>query len=153
MLTEIGYITGWAIYLTCSLILFFGLNPILKWFKFRFIQLFFKTLIFAVLFTPIMAVPEQSLWAPANITAVFSYVQGDELQATQAGLFILVAWCCLGLLASLLVIFRKLTHTEPKPVKKKRSTEAPATSSRTKTKQSAVRKRAKQPKKRIAPHF
>ena len=114
MLTELGYVAAWAIYLLCAVMLYWGLGPIFRVCGPKVIQYFLRSFIVVILFTPAVSVPEQSLWAPAYLVALYGYIEGEEILATKAALFMAGGWCVIGLLLSLSYVFGKLRRSGTK---------------------------------------
>jgi len=112
MLTQYSYLTAWAIYLGSSLFFYLMLWPLFKRLSPRPVQLFFRALIAVLLFTPGMSVPEQGLWAPAYIVVLFSVMQQEEVMALNAAMFMVGAFCVMGLLFALTYIVRRLADAD-----------------------------------------
>ncbi len=108
MLTQFSYISAWSIYLGCGLFLYLILWPLYKRLGPRPVQLFFRALVAVVIFTPAISVPEQGLWAPAYIVALFSVMQHEEVMALNAAMFMAGAFCILGLMFALTYIAKRL---------------------------------------------
>ncbi|MDG9667948.1 hypothetical protein ONV78_09410 [Hahella sp. CR1] len=123
MLTDFGYIAGWVAYLLAALALYALMMPLFNRCGPRPVQLFLRSLLAVVLFTPAMSVPKDGLWAPAHIVAAYNWLQHDDNAALQAGLLMLAAWCVIGLLFALQVVLGKLFVTaKPAPAKPRRRT-------------------------------
>ncbi|WP_020406651.1 hypothetical protein [Hahella ganghwensis] len=146
MLTQFGYLSAWAIYLVAGLVFYFAMWPLFKRLGPRPVQLFFRALVAAVLFTPAISVPEQGLWAPAYIVALASLMQNDEVRALHASMFMAGSLCVIGLLFALEFILGKLGRggqkAAPKAaVDKKAQKSADKKPKKPKVKKTAVRER------------
>jgi len=105
MLTEFDYVVAWIIYLVCAAGLYWTLSRIIKWLKFPVLIYFFNSVLAVMLFTPAISVPDENLWAPAYVVAVYGYIQDEQLLATQAALYMLGAWCIVGFILILNYLF------------------------------------------------
>ena len=101
MLNDFDYVVAWCVYFVCAVGLYWCLGLVFRYFRPKALEYLARSLIAVALFTPAMTVPEQNLWAPALIVAIYSYVQDDVLLATQAAMYMVSAWCVIALLLML----------------------------------------------------
>ena len=110
MLSEYSYLLAWCLYLICATGLYWALCRLIKLLRFSVLIYLFKSILAVILFTPGMSVPSENLWAPAYIVAVYGYIEDEQLLATQAALYMLGAWCLVGLVLILYYLFSILRN-------------------------------------------